>query len=72
MTTTSLPLSPGSGLLAGWAVRSGLGLAGWGLRHARRRAGRGHQLDRLESRRLAAKALAERDELHRSAGFMPL
>ncbi|MGX5694930.1 hypothetical protein ACWKWP_01920 [Agromyces soli] len=72
MTTTSLPLSPGSGRLADWAVRGGLGLAGWGLRHARRRTDRGRRLDRHESRLVAARALAERDELHRSAGFMPL
>ena len=30
-------LSPDSGLLSGWAVRSGLGLASWGLQREARR-----------------------------------
>jgi hypothetical protein len=72
MTTSTPTLAPGSGVLADWAVRGGLRLAGWGLRHARRRADRGRRLDRHESHLVAARALAERDELHRSAGFMPL
>lgn len=66
MTAT---LSPGSGLVAGVAVRTGLGLAGWGLRRARSRGDREQQLTRLEARAVAAQALAERDELLRSARF---
>lgn len=65
-------LTAGSGLLAGLAVRGGLGLAGWGLRRATRRADRDRQLDRHESLLLAEQALAERDALVRSAGFLPL
>lgn len=73
MTTYSPSrLTAGAGLLAGWAVRGGLGLAGWGLRRATRRADRDHQLDRRQARLLAEQALAERDALVRSAGFLPL
>ncbi|UOQ89579.1 hypothetical protein MUN74_01280 [Agromyces endophyticus] len=44
-------------------MRGGLGLAGWGLRLASRRGDRGRQLDRLEARATARRALAERDAL---------
>ncbi|WP_394551621.1 hypothetical protein ACDF64_12190 [Agromyces sp. MMS24-JH15] len=66
MTAT---LSPGSGLVAGVAVRTGLGLAGWGIRRARRLADRDLQLSRLEARAVAMQALAERDELVRSVNL---
>ncbi|GGI47927.1 hypothetical protein BCL57_002640 [Agromyces flavus] len=65
-------LSPGSGLVAGWAVRTGLDLAGWGLRRATRRTDRELQLSRLEARATAEAALAARDELIRRAGYLPL
>ena len=65
-------LSPGSGLVAGWAVRTGLDLAGWGLRRATRRTDRDRILTRLEARAVAESALAERDALIRSAGWLPL
>ncbi|WP_395243482.1 hypothetical protein ACGGZK_15310 [Agromyces sp. MMS24-K17] len=65
-------LSPGAGRLAGLAVRSGLGLAGWGLRRATRRTDPDRVLGRAESRRIAEAALAERDALIRSAGYLPL
>jgi len=69
---TTATLSPGAGRLAGLAVRSGLGLAGWGLRRASRRTDRERLLDRAEARAAAARALAEREELFRSAGYLPL
>ncbi|MCD5347514.1 hypothetical protein PX701_14880 [Agromyces sp. H3Y2-19a] len=64
MTNATLsPLSPGAGALAALAVRGGLGLASWGLRLASRRNDRERQLDRLEARTAARRALAERDAL---------
>lgn len=64
MTNATLsPLSPGAGALAALAVRGGLGLANWGLRLASRRNDRERQLDRLEARTAARRALAERDAL---------
>ncbi len=65
-------LSPGSGMLAGWAVRGGLGLASWGMRRASRRTDRDRQLNRLAARAAAEAALAERDLLIRRAGYPPL
>ena len=65
-------LSPDSGLLSGWAVRSGLSLASWGLQRATRRTDRDRLLSRLEARAAAEAALAERDALIRSAAFRPL
>ncbi|MBM7504428.1 hypothetical protein ACFPER_13135 [Agromyces aurantiacus] len=65
-------LSPGSGLVAGLAVRTGLDLAGWGLRRAARRTDRDRLLSRIEARAAAEAALAERDELIRRAGYLPL
>ncbi|MBM7830995.1 hypothetical protein JOE59_001700 [Agromyces cerinus] len=65
-------LSPDSGLLSGWAVRSGLGLASWGLQREARRNDRDRQQRRIDARATAAAALAERDALHRSAGFLPM
>jgi hypothetical protein len=64
-------LSPGSGLVAGWAVRTGLDLAGWGLRRATRRTDRDRILSRLEARSIAEAALAERDALIRAGGWLP-
>jgi len=69
---TALLSSPGSGLLSGWAVRSGLGLASWGLQRATRRTDRDRQLRRLEARAAAGAALAERDAIIRSAGYLAL
>ncbi|KRE26252.1 hypothetical protein [Agromyces sp. Soil535] len=69
---TALLSSPGSGLLSGWAVRSGLGLASWGLQRATRRTDRDRLLRRLEARAAAEAALAERDAIIRSAGYLPL
>ncbi|QEO13335.1 hypothetical protein FLP10_02065 [Agromyces intestinalis] len=66
---TTAPLNPGSGVVAGWAVRSGLGLATWGIRRASRRTDRDRQLDRLAARAAAEAALVERDALLRSARF---
>lgn len=64
MTNATLsPLAPGAGALAGLAVRSGLGLASWGLRLASRRNDRERQLDRFAARSAARRALAERDAL---------
>jgi hypothetical protein len=68
----AVTLSPGSGLIAAWAVRTGLDLAGWGLRRARRRTDRERVLTRVEARAVAAAAVAERDELIRRAGYLPL
>ena len=65
-------LSPGSGLVAGWAVRTGLDLAGWGLRRAARRTDRDRIVARLEARAAAEAALAERDALIARAGYLPL
>ncbi|HEY9366196.1 MAG TPA: hypothetical protein VIP55_06150 [Agromyces sp.] len=65
-------LSPDSGLLSGWAVRSGLGLASWGLQREARRNDRDRLLRRIDARATAEAALAERDALHRSAGFLPM
>lgn len=65
-------LSPDSGLLSGWAVRSGLGLASWGLQREARRNDRDRLQRRIDARTTAEAALAERDALHRSAGFLPM
>ncbi|KRC58362.1 hypothetical protein ASE14_17285 [Agromyces sp. Root81] len=65
-------LSSSSGLLSGWAVRSGLGLASWGMQRAARRTDRDRLQRRLEAMAAAEAALAERDAMHRSAGFLPL
>ncbi|MGW9630349.1 hypothetical protein ACWGST_06565 [Agromyces sp. NPDC055520] len=65
-------LSPDARLLSGWAVRSGLGLASWGLQREARRNDRDRLQRRIEARATAEAALAERDALHRSAGFLPL
>ncbi|MCD2440895.1 hypothetical protein LQ757_01270 [Agromyces sp. SYSU K20354] len=65
-------LSPGSGVLASWAVRGGLSVASWGLQRATRRTDRDRQLSRLEARAAAEAALAERDALYRSAGYRAL
>ena len=63
---TALP-SPRTGMLADWAVRSGLSLAGWGLQRATRRHDRDRLLRRLEARAAAEAALAERDATFRSS-----
>lgn len=68
----AVSLSPGSGRVAAWAVRTGLDLAGWGLRRARRRTDRDRVLARIEARAVAAAAIAERDELMRRAGYPPI
>ena len=65
-------LSPDSGLLSGWAVRGGLGLASWGMQRAARRTDRDRLQRRIEARAAAEAAVAEHDALHRSAGFLPL
>ncbi|MFD4421710.1 hypothetical protein ACFWN7_09425 [Agromyces sp. NPDC058484] len=65
-------LSSGSGILADWAVRGGLSLAGWGLQRATRRNDRDRQLGRLDARAAAEAALEERDALIRRAGYLPL
>ncbi|MET4159816.1 hypothetical protein [Agromyces sp. PvR057] len=62
--TTAL-LSPGSGAVARLAVRSGLGIAEWGLRRAARRNDPDRLRSILEARAVAAAALAERDALIR-------
>ena len=64
--------STGSGLIAGWAIRTGLDLAGWGLRRATRLTDRERIISRLEARAAAETALAERDAIIRSAGWLPL
>ena len=64
-------LSPDSRLLSGWAVRGGLGLASWGLQREARRNDRDRLQRRIDARATAEAALAERDALHRSAGFLP-
>ncbi|WP_127793122.1 hypothetical protein [Agromyces sp. LHK192] len=68
MTAT---INPGTGFLAGAAVRTGLGLAGWGIRRSRRLGDRDRQLSRIEARAAAERALGERDALLRSAVFQP-
>jgi hypothetical protein len=69
MNTALLPTR--SGVLADWAVRSGLSLAGWGLQRATRRTDRDRLLSRLEARAAAESALAERDALIRAAAYPP-
>ncbi|MFF2370320.1 hypothetical protein [Agromyces sp. NPDC058110] len=64
---TAALLSPGSGAVAALAVRSGFGLAEWGLRRAARRNDRDRLAARAEARALAASALAERDAVIRSS-----
>ena len=68
---TALP-SPRAGLLSGLAVRSGLGLASWGLARQTRRTDRDRLLRRLEARAAAEAALAERDALIHSAAHLSL
>lgn len=64
--------SAGAGMIAGWAVRTGLDLAEWGLRRAARRTDRERLMRRVEARAAAEAALAERDDLIRRAGYLPL
>jgi len=64
--TTAL-LSPGSGAVAALAVRSGLGIAEWGLRRAARRNDADRLQAKVEARAIAAAALAERDAMLRSS-----
>jgi hypothetical protein len=64
-------LSPQSGVLADWAVRSGLGLAAWGLQRATRRTDRDRLLRHLRTRAAAEAALTERDALIRAAMYPP-
>jgi hypothetical protein len=69
MTMNTALLSPNTGLLAEWAVRSGLGLASWGLQRATRRNDRDRLLRRIEARAAAEAALAERDASFRSSTY---
>ena len=69
MTMNTALLSPRSGILAGWAVRSGLGLASWGLQRASRRTDRDLLLRRLQARAAAEAALADRDATYRSSTY---
>jgi hypothetical protein len=69
MTMNTALLSPRSGILAGWAVRSGLSLASWGIQRASRRADRDRLLRRLEARAAAEAALAARDATYRSSTY---
>lgn len=62
-------LSPRSGLLAGWAVRSGLRLASWGLQRTNRRTDRDRLLRILEARAAGEAALAEREATYRSSNY---
>jgi len=62
-------LSRRSGVLAGWAVRSGLSLARWGLQRATRRTDRDRLVRRLEARAAGEAALAERDATYRSSTY---
>jgi hypothetical protein len=62
-------LSTRSGVLADWAVRCGLALAGWGLQRATRRTDRDRLLRRLDARAAAESALAERDRRYRSTTY---
>jgi len=62
-------LSPSTGVLAGWAVRSGLSLATWGMQRASRRNDRDRLLRRLAARAAAEAALAERDAAYRSSTY---
>lgn len=64
---TAAILSPGSGALAAFAVRCGLGIAEWGLRRAASRNDARRLAARYEARLLAEAALAERDALLRSS-----
>lgn len=63
------PSTPGTGLLSGWAVRSGLTLASWGLKRATRRTDRDRLLRLLQARAAADDALAERDAAYRSSTY---
>ena len=69
MTMNSALLSPRTGMLADWAVRSGLRLAGWGLQRTTRRNDRDRLLRRLEARAAAEAARAERDAQIRSTTY---
>lgn len=62
-------LSSRTGMLAGWAVRSGLSLASWGLQRAARRTDRDRLVRRLEARAAADAAMAERDATYRSSTY---
>lgn len=62
-------LSSRTGMLAGWAVRSGLSLASWGLQRAARRTDRDRLVRRLEARAAAEAAMAERDATYRSSTY---
>ena len=68
----SATLAPASGRLSGWAVRSGLALARWGLRRAARRSDRDRLLRRMAAQSAAETALAERDRMLRTSAFLPL
>ncbi|KQM83894.1 hypothetical protein [Agromyces sp. Leaf222] len=63
MTTTLL--SPGSGVIAVLAVRSGLRITEWGLRRAARRADADRLRSEADTRAVVAAALPERDALIR-------
>lgn len=65
-------LSPSAGPLASLAVRTGLELASWGLARADRRNDRDRLTARREARAVAERALAERDAMFRSGGYLPL
>jgi hypothetical protein len=69
MTMNTALLSPRTGLLEDLAVRSGLGLASWGLQRASRRNDRDRLLRRLEARAAAEAALAERETTYRSSTY---
>ncbi|GAA1527721.1 hypothetical protein BJ978_002220 [Agromyces terreus] len=60
-------LSPASGVLAAIAVNGGLKVAEWGLRRAARRSDPDRVRRRIEARKLAEAALAERDAMIRSS-----
>ncbi|GAA1801998.1 hypothetical protein [Agromyces neolithicus] len=62
-------LSPGAGILSGWAVRGGLTLASWGLARAARRTDRDRLMRHIEARAAAEAALAERAALMKTAGY---
>lgn len=70
MNTALLPRSPG--ILAGWAYRSGLTLASWGLQRANARTDRDRVAGRLEARAAAARSVAERDAAHRASSYFGL
>jgi hypothetical protein len=69
MTMNTALLSPNTGILAEWAVRSGLTLASWGMQRAARRNDRDRLLRRIEARAAAEAALAEREATFRSSTY---